>query len=311
VFDTDGATSLFTTVGDLLKWEQNFADAKVGGRALVDEAMVSGRLNDGTPVAYGWGLSIGTYRGVKAIGHGGADAGYRSDVVRFPDHDLAIAVFCNLSTTNPGELSRQVAEILLPPSALSPLPTEASVTAESLAPLAGVYWNPVTDDLFRAVVADGALRTSPTGPALPAVGDGRFRFSLRSSGELVFPPAARASDQELHILSPPLPPAVFKRLPPVPASVDLAPFAGSYHSRDLGATYEVVVQGSSLAIKRPRLTDLVVEPVGAAQFAGAFGGPTVTFQRSGPDVSGMTISMGRVRRLPFERVAAPTTDLRR
>ena len=53
VFDTYGATSLFTTVGDLLRWEQNFVSAQVGGRALVDEAQVSGRLNDGTAIGYG------------------------------------------------------------------------------------------------------------------------------------------------------------------------------------------------------------------------------------------------------------------
>ena len=44
---------------------------------------------------------MGTYRGIRAVGHGGADAGYRADVVRFPEHDLAIATFCNLSTTYP------------------------------------------------------------------------------------------------------------------------------------------------------------------------------------------------------------------
>jgi CubicO group peptidase (beta-lactamase class C family) len=311
VFDTDGATSLFTTVGDLLKWEQNFADARVGNRALVDEAQVSGRLNDGTPVGYGWGLAVGTYRGLRVVGHGGADAGYRSDVVRFPDHGLAIAAFCNLSTTNPGELTRQVADILLPAAALSPLPTAVTVETDALQPLAGVYWNPATDDIRRVIVAGGALRTSPTAPALIPVGDGRFRGSLGGVGELVFPRATRPSDQELHVLSPPLQPAVFKRLPPAPASVELTAFAGRYYSSDLAATYEVVIQASALAIKRPRIADLRLEPVSADQFAGASGSPTVTFQRSGSEVTGMTISMGRVRRLPFERVGARATDVRR
>ncbi len=133
VFDTDGATSLFTTVGDLLRWEQNFVDARIGGRALVDEAQVSGRLNDGTPVGYGWGLAVGAYRGARAVGHGGADAGYRADVIRFPDHDLAIAAFCNLSTIAPGELTRQVADVLLPPSALAPLPAPTTPPADAVA----------------------------------------------------------------------------------------------------------------------------------------------------------------------------------
>jgi CubicO group peptidase (beta-lactamase class C family) len=303
VFDTYGATSLFTTVGDLLRWEQNFVSARVGGRALVDEAQVTGRLNDGTAIGYGWGLAANTYRGVRVIGHGGADAGYRSDVVKFPDHGLAIAAFCNLSTTNPGDLTRQVADILLPAPALAPLPAAVPVTAEALQALAGVYWNPITDDVRRVTVVDGALRTSPGGPALEPLGDGRFRAGPRGA-EAVFPGASHASDQELHLLSPPLAPAVFKRLPSMAAALDLKPFAGRYHSSELDATYDVSVAGQALSIARPRTSPLTVEPIAPNQFAAAPNSPTVTFQRTGNTVTGMTISMGRVRRLPFTRVAA-------
>jgi CubicO group peptidase (beta-lactamase class C family) len=303
VFDTDGATSLFTTVGDLLTWQQNFVEPRVGGRALVDEAQVSGRLNDGTPAGYGWGLAVSTYRGVRAVGHGGADAGYRSDVVHFPEHGLAIAAFCNLSSINPGDLTRQVADILLPASSLAPLPTVVTMPSDALHSLAGVYWNSTTDDVRRLAVVDGTLRATPTAPPLMSVGDGRFRSSLRG-GEIVFPRTTRPEDQELHVLSPPLAPSVFNRLPALASAPDLTAFAGRYQSRDLGATYEVTVQGSALAIKRPRIADLVVEPIAADRFAGASGFPSVAFQRTGGDVTGMTISMGRVRRLPFQRLAA-------
>ena len=33
-------------------------------------------------------LSHGTYRGLPTVGHGGADAGYRSQFLRFPDQHL-------------------------------------------------------------------------------------------------------------------------------------------------------------------------------------------------------------------------------
>ncbi len=124
-----------------------------------------------------------------------------------------------------------------------------------------------------------------------------------------FPPPAQGDDQELHLLAPPLAPAMFKRLPPVAAPVELTPFAGRYHSTDLGVTYDVAVVDQTLVIARPRIANLVVSPIGADRFAGASGSPTVTFQRTGAGVSGMTISMGRVRRLPFTRAgeARPTS----
>ena len=42
-----------------------------------------------------------------------SDAGYRADVVRFPEHGLALAVLCNFAGANPGQYPRQVADIIL------------------------------------------------------------------------------------------------------------------------------------------------------------------------------------------------------
>src|SRR3954468_14958036 len=48
VFDTYGATSLFTTADDLLRWEQNFSAPVVGSPALLARMQQEGILNDGT-----------------------------------------------------------------------------------------------------------------------------------------------------------------------------------------------------------------------------------------------------------------------
>ena len=94
-FDTHGATSLFTTVGDLLKWQHNFESKVVGSPGLIKDALTSAILTNGKPANYGFGISIEKYRGAEGFGHGGADAGYRADVIQFPAHHLEIAVACN------------------------------------------------------------------------------------------------------------------------------------------------------------------------------------------------------------------------
>src|SRR5205814_9474826 len=73
VFDTYGATSLFTTARDLLVWMANLDNPRVGSRKLIDEMQTSGVLADGTPTGYGFGLTLERYRGLRVIGHGGAD----------------------------------------------------------------------------------------------------------------------------------------------------------------------------------------------------------------------------------------------
>jgi CubicO group peptidase (beta-lactamase class C family) len=58
-YATVGATSLFTTVEDLARWDQNFYEAKVGGSAVVDLVQTPGVLNDGERLRYAFGLNIG------------------------------------------------------------------------------------------------------------------------------------------------------------------------------------------------------------------------------------------------------------
>src|SRR5690349_21458026 len=74
-YDTYGATSLFTTVGDLLKWEANLDNPTVGDRALIARMETPTPLTGGDTSNYGFGLSIDRYRGARVVGHGGADAG--------------------------------------------------------------------------------------------------------------------------------------------------------------------------------------------------------------------------------------------
>src|SRR5580704_4443905 len=88
-FDTVGATSLLTTVEDLALWDQNFYEPRAGGKALIEQMIERGKLNDGKEVDYAFGLSRGKYRGLATVDHAGSDAGYRADLLRFPDQHFS------------------------------------------------------------------------------------------------------------------------------------------------------------------------------------------------------------------------------
>jgi CubicO group peptidase (beta-lactamase class C family) len=109
-----GNAGLFTTARDLLLWEQNFADVRVGDKALVAE-MQTPAIPTGwsDKSSYGFGLEIGEYRGLRTIGHGGGDPGYGAYVVRYPDQGLAEAVLGNVDNINALGLTRGVADIYL------------------------------------------------------------------------------------------------------------------------------------------------------------------------------------------------------
>ncbi|KAJ6484471.1 beta-lactamase/transpeptidase-like protein [Mycena vitilis] len=115
-----------------------------------------------SPVVYGGGQMRGTYRGFEMIQHGGAVAGFRSQVTRFPSPNLGIAVMSNEEDGTPIMESvkyRIVDEVLkleaidwparyrakiagaMPPP-LIPRPKDASAPSVPYTALAGAYPHP-------------------------------------------------------------------------------------------------------------------------------------------------------------------------
>jgi CubicO group peptidase (beta-lactamase class C family) len=305
VFDTYGATSLFTTVGDLLKWERNFADAKAGGPALIAKLTTAGALEGGEPISYARGVVVGTYRGLTTVGHSGADAGYRADVVRFPDQRLAVAVLCNLANINPSQLGREVAEVyvgreMLPDNAGAEAKAIA-VSAGQLARHAGAYWSPSTEEVRRFEVrGDTLIMQLGSGIPLTPVGADRFvgpgaqeyRFTSQSNGAW-----------ELRIVAEGQRARVLERLESsVPGAKELASYTGRYYSREIDTAYDIVVRGDTLVAVSRRGAEYPLEALSADIFRSR-GMGTVRFERDARSrITAIRVSTGRVRRLKFERM---------
>ena len=304
VFDTYGATSLFTTVGDLLKWEQNFADAKVGSRALIDKAQQPVTLTTGRRLDYGYGLSLETYRGVRGVGHGGADAGYRADVIRFPDTGLAIDVLCNASNAGPGGLSRKVADILLEkqltPVAAKSATQPTKATPEQQTRIVGVYRRRGIDDAMEVSAKDGALTLLPFGiPVRPVAAD---TFTVDGFPVQVYTEGPAGPAAVLKVKIGTEPDRVFDRVSRfTPSPTELDAFAGVYYSDELDVRYTVARKDSVLTVTLRRRGSLNLKPL----FPDAFSVPdlgTLRFTREKGKVSGFRVTQDRVRNVSFRRV---------
>jgi len=108
-----GATSLFTTVEDITKWSQNFETMKVGNANVMNMMRQRFVLNRGDTIRYALGQVLNEYKGLNTAEHGGADAGYRTELLRFPDQHLSIAVFSNFGQFDPADMSYALADFLL------------------------------------------------------------------------------------------------------------------------------------------------------------------------------------------------------
>jgi CubicO group peptidase (beta-lactamase class C family) len=112
-FEQTGDGAVHTSVEDLLKWDENFYSAKVGGRQLLAELQEPGKLASGKTLDYAKGLMIGRYRGARIVEHGGSWGGYRAQLLRFPEQHFSVACLCNAANAEPEKRALRVADIYL------------------------------------------------------------------------------------------------------------------------------------------------------------------------------------------------------
>ena len=170
-FATAGDGQLYTTVGDLLRWSRAFATDEVAGPDFTSAMLAPGALADGETVGYGAGLSLGEYRGLTTNGHGGSTWGFRARLVRFPDHELAVAVLCNREDANPGRLANGIVDLYLADQ-LEPAaepgglrgrrrgrPGEVAAVATPIVPgdYEGSFYSEELDARYHVGLDDGAL----------------------------------------------------------------------------------------------------------------------------------------------------------
>jgi CubicO group peptidase (beta-lactamase class C family) len=110
------AGSLCSTAGDLVIWLKALHGGKVLSAKSYAEMTTPSKLNDGTPLRYGMGISVGKdVRGLNFIGHGGGIAGFTSEATWYPDAQAAIVVLMNSNgNIDPGAVAGELAAELLP-----------------------------------------------------------------------------------------------------------------------------------------------------------------------------------------------------
>ncbi|MFY2558345.1 serine hydrolase domain-containing protein [Corallococcus terminator] len=299
--DNYGPGNLLATVDDLLKWEQNLLDGRVGGPALRALMQTSGKLNNGTEPGYGGGLHLGAHRGQRTVRHDGMASGFRTEAVLFPDPRLAIVVLCNGGSIDATDLAWKVAAVYLGDVLKDTMPPAVALPEGELSALAGDYWSPLTDEVVRLEVKDGALREVGMPKAFVHIGDGAFRPGESTHVWRFAAPKAQGP-RELSIRDTWPTTRDFIRLSaPMPTGSDLAAFVGQYRSEEVDMTYTVRVADGKLAVRWPRRDEVMLEPVGGDRFVGSLGAVTFTRAASG-GVDGLLVSSRRLRRFRAERM---------
>lgn len=218
-FDGVGSGGMMTTAGDLLRWVHDFERARrgepasVASRELVELMLTRGRLSGGEEIDYAFAISHGEYRGARTLGHAGSLKGFRTDLTWFLDHGVAVAVLCNVTTAEPSERARRIADVLLGdelgPVADNPQEDEAGATPTGDGPgreaehrstadlqeYEGEYFSDELQATYRIRLVEGELRLrvgarsrdvlTPVSEDVLRADVGQLRFRRDAAGEVV------------------------------------------------------------------------------------------------------------------------------
>lgn len=304
--DVYGNAALLTTVGDLLKWNENFASATVGGRALVDEQQQPGHFTDGRAHNYAFGLMVGEYKGVREVSHTGSTAGYRAFLTRYPDQHVSLTVLCNAAEANAEKYGRAVADQYLGRALKPATDPPARITGAEHA-VEGLYRNTLTGVPLRVVREGGSVKIERVAH-VPFLANGDVGSVPTSKWTFDAGGAMRSTD----------PFGTVDSYEPVaaahPTVDELRALAGTYVSDEAEVTYVAAVDGDSLVLKRRPDTVVKLMPIYADAFVGGHGIPLVIFRRDGTGrPTAFSVVDSRVWDLRFarrDRGAARQTDAR-
>jgi CubicO group peptidase (beta-lactamase class C family) len=297
-FDMVGGGGLMSSVDDLLLWDRNFYNNKLGKGTLLKELQTQGVLNSGKQIAYALGLFISKYHGLPIVAHDGANFGYRTTLLRFPQQKFSVICLCNIATSNPLDLSYRVADLYLE-SQLAP--DSAPTTGAKVDPQPFVGW-------YRNLESHSALQLSADESNLVAFGT-HFRsrdanhFFATSGGEITFDHLENGG-MRLTVAFQDAAPQIFERFEPFkPSPEGLAQYVGEYTSSELQASYRFAVENRKLTLATNWQEPSVLEPTVRDEFQSPVG-VTMVFRRDAAGhITGCELFAGRVRNIFFTRLA--------
>ncbi|WP_111670357.1 serine hydrolase domain-containing protein [Algoriphagus litoralis] len=305
-----GATSLMTTVEDLSLWAINFSDPKVGDETIFQEMNTLGRLNNGETFGGAMGQFVGQYKGVEEISHGGADAGFRTYLARYPEQQLSVIVFSNDASFSSGQFAHDVADLYLEIETPVEVEKVDSVAGpklglEILAKYLGdyelksgtlVYVSDRDDNLYIQASGEPEFLLKP-------VADNRFVIA-EAEIEIEFLNEENSLTQSVKVYYSNDDTEEGTRVAPFdPSSAKLEEFLGTFYSEELSTAYHFQIKDDQLVATHYRHPDIYFQAVKKDVFRAEcwFFGQAEFIRNKSENVIGLKATSARARNIKFEK----------
>lgn len=309
---TVGPAGVLTTVEDLLLWDRNFYQNKLGrgDQGLIDLVLTPDKLNDGTQLQYAFGLFHYKYKGLVPVGHDGGFFGFKTSMNRFPEQRLTVICLCNSRNAPMDTLADQVADIYLadqfkqntaPATAATQKPI--SLTEPELAKFVGIYWNPITEGLWMLSLKDGNLfDPGGGGSVLVPIGKNRFQVTGQPLEFIFETPHEGGHPVRMLKVTRGGKPQIYEVVEAArPSLAQLAEYAGRFRSDEIDAAYTIIVQDGKLSLARKKAKNVALFPTFADNFWNDEFGYVKFTRDQRHKINGLLYTSSWIRRLRFKK----------
>jgi CubicO group peptidase (beta-lactamase class C family) len=313
-FDLVGSGGVYSNIEDLFLWDQNFYQNKLGkgGQAIIEKMHIEGLLNSGESSGYAFALNNGNYKGLKTVSHGGSLAGYRAQLMRFPDQHFSVIILANRGDANPTAMSYQVADILLEHEFMitpEEKETEKLVNVAdgspeySLTQLTGTYELQPGASLELSIQNDSLHVFQTWNKAayniVPVEGN-TYEIPGEPEVRFVFSDFKNDHTQVLTVIQNGKETTCKRKNEIKQDDIDLDAYTGVYYSEEIDARYRFFIQDDKLNVQIANNDPMELDVYGIDQFVS--GRTLVQFKRSEGILNGFDLDAGRVKNLKFEKI---------
>jgi len=318
-WETVGSTGIYTTVADLLKWDDQFYKPKIATPALFQEMQRRAVLATGDTEDYCIGLYYENHHGLQTIGHGGATSSYMANFLRVPEQHLSVVLLSNNTSADPDELADEVIGVVAEHSA------EPTVNADMAPILSSPTHGKIDTSLFKCYTGEYALDnanqvtvkvTLEANNELGMQPDGQPKYLFTATDDSSFYNAEREILLTFHTLEngkssgfnvrSNYTNSAHRITRETPSATELRMYEGNYYSPELDVTYAVTAKEGALVIAPPGLEQAEIAPPRTA-YSTSFTGDKwyarlVNFEKNDQGkITAMLVNAGRIKNMRFEK----------
>ena len=273
--DIVGNTGIKTNINDLSKWIINFENLKIGNNKIFKKMAQSGILKNGDTLAYSFGQFVSTYKGRLVFSHGGADAGYRSQILRFPNERFSVVVLANNGSLNAEEKAYKIADIYLNKAmypdtqkSVDNAETHKLISKEILKKYEGKFelqpgfimeFNEKEEKLYITATGQGTL-------PLEALNDRQYK--IRRIGAVITFIENKDGNFDTLTFNHDGNEMIGKKVKFSIDKTDLEKYTGVYYSEELKTLYKIVMENENLVARHQRQEETVLTPLSNQKFSG-------------------------------------------